>query len=934
MIASPRSLRLAVIVVGLALVVSGLPATAAAPPVSKADPIDLDALFIGAHPDDELFSLTAFGQWDEYDDITSGVVTITRGEGGGNAVGTEEGPALGLIREAEERRATAYFGVENIYYLDKVDFYYNVSAPLTETAWGHDAILERVVRILRQTRPEIVVTMNPSPTPGNHGHHQYAARMAIEAFYAAADPAAFPRQISREKLQPWRVKKVFLGGIGVNTAAAAALGELEGIDGLLGDLLPEVTSPAGSGDCVSLGGEDPTEVTYSVASTRVSQRHGKPWGAVLGDAAKEYASQGFASTENQALLAALGAALCNVFIQVDGRVPFTADRDGPTAIFEGALYPADGGLPLGTELYLSTDRFRVVANEPFQVAALAGETANLDGSSVSLQLPEGWTATGDGALAPGPDEQWTTTFSVTPAADAAPGRVRIGATLTTDAGTATTLRVVEVVPPVRGSLQPLPHVAEFRAWAAGAGAPQLDSLIKDRAAIAVGETRTVRIDLVNYSAETQSGAVSLGLPAGFSAEPAEQPYEGLVSGATTSVSFEVTNTDPSLATSNEGGDAGDYNFTVVTQSSGGTATVEEALNLVPMTTIPEAAAAPTLDGVESPDEYTGEALDLSRLWEGTDPTGPDDASGSAKVTRVGDTLYFFVNVRDDTLGTVLPPEDCKRHWRTDSVEITLDPRGDSENTSTTFKTGIFPITDDPENGDPPCWQRDADNQQGPGPETAPGMTVASTVSDPYAGYALEARIDLADLPGSVDPSSMGLNLFIYDSDTQDRTGQTRLGWSTWGGVQGDPYRWGRAALPGYAPVALGPVAPLLDFEVAQSVRSPQSILQTAGDGVALSGDPRARSRFAAPRVTVDGTTLRVSLKARQGGRAWLFAWTGDHAAAAAELRLRPKRRKAVTMQVDPADMETLLAQGHLLVSFRVRPKVGIGTRSFDVPLSG
>src|SRR5687767_5526577 len=112
------------------------------------------------------------------------------------------------------------------------------------------------------------------------------------------------------------------------------------------------------------------------------------------------------------------------------------------------------------------------------------------------------------------------------------------------------------------------------------------------------------------------------------------------------------------------------------------------------------------------------------------------------------------------------------------------------------------------------------------------MSVASTVSDPYEGYVLEAKIAFADLPNAVDPSSMGLNIFIYDSDTQDRTGQTRLGWSTWGGVQGDPYRWGRAALPDYDPLDIGPVPPLLDFEVAQSILSPQSILQTAHDGVA------------------------------------------------------------------------------------------------------
>ena len=65
----------------------------------------LNVLFVGAHPDDEAFTIPAFGQWAEDSGLKTGVVTITRGEGGGNAVGPEEGPALGILREGEERRA-------------------------------------------------------------------------------------------------------------------------------------------------------------------------------------------------------------------------------------------------------------------------------------------------------------------------------------------------------------------------------------------------------------------------------------------------------------------------------------------------------------------------------------------------------------------------------------------------------------------------------------------------------------------------------------------------------------------------------------------------------------------------------------------------------------------------------------------------------------
>ena len=98
-----------------------------------------DVLFVGAHPDDEFWNLSTFGQWKEDYGVTTGVATITRGEGGGNAVGLEEGAALGLIREVEERAATALVGIDNIFYLDKPDFWYTLSAPLVRTR-THDPL--------------------------------------------------------------------------------------------------------------------------------------------------------------------------------------------------------------------------------------------------------------------------------------------------------------------------------------------------------------------------------------------------------------------------------------------------------------------------------------------------------------------------------------------------------------------------------------------------------------------------------------------------------------------------------------------------------------------------------------------------------------------------------------------------------------------------
>ena len=105
-------------VIAAAPVAAGTCHRRAAPAEPPRKPVDLDVMFIGAHPDDEAGQLGMLGYWNEQHDIKAGVITMTRGEGGGNAVGLEEGPPLGIIREDEERRAIGWAGVEHIYNLD------------------------------------------------------------------------------------------------------------------------------------------------------------------------------------------------------------------------------------------------------------------------------------------------------------------------------------------------------------------------------------------------------------------------------------------------------------------------------------------------------------------------------------------------------------------------------------------------------------------------------------------------------------------------------------------------------------------------------------------------------------------------------------------------------------------------------------------------
>ena len=89
-----------------------------------------------AHPDDDTSIIGPCGVWHQRYGVRCGIIMVTRGEGGGNAVGTEIGPALGLRRENEDRVAHYRSGTVDIFNLDRVDFFYNQSAPLTQYVLG------------------------------------------------------------------------------------------------------------------------------------------------------------------------------------------------------------------------------------------------------------------------------------------------------------------------------------------------------------------------------------------------------------------------------------------------------------------------------------------------------------------------------------------------------------------------------------------------------------------------------------------------------------------------------------------------------------------------------------------------------------------------------------------------------------------------------
>ena len=204
---------------GLALLsrtaAQGPQAAALLPPNSR---YKADVLLIVAHPDDDVVigGYLARLAIDEHKRVA--VIYCTRGDGGGNSVGNESGMALGQIREIEARRALASFGIDNVWFLNGHDTPgQNVLRSLDH--WNHGLMLNEIVRLVRITRPDVILTWLPHPVVGeNHEDHQAAGVLAVEAFDAAGDPTQFPEQVSpprdrtgmanlTEGLLPWQPKK-------------------------------------------------------------------------------------------------------------------------------------------------------------------------------------------------------------------------------------------------------------------------------------------------------------------------------------------------------------------------------------------------------------------------------------------------------------------------------------------------------------------------------------------------------------------------------------------------------------------------------------------------------------------------------------------------------------------------------------------------------
>ncbi|KJS06365.1 MAG: hypothetical protein VR77_04995 [Flavobacteriales bacterium BRH_c54] len=162
-------------------------------------------LYLAAHPDDENTRLIAYMANEKL--MRTGYLSLTRGDGGQNLIGTEQSGLMGVVRTQELLEARKIDGGEQ-FFTRAVDFGYSKTPEETFAKWDKQKVLADVVYIIRKFRPDVIITRFPKTAYAGHGHHTASAILAEEAFDLAADSTAFPEQLIY--VDVWQPKRLFL----------------------------------------------------------------------------------------------------------------------------------------------------------------------------------------------------------------------------------------------------------------------------------------------------------------------------------------------------------------------------------------------------------------------------------------------------------------------------------------------------------------------------------------------------------------------------------------------------------------------------------------------------------------------------------------------------------------------------------------------------
>lgn len=202
-------------------------------------------LYIAAHPDDENTRL--LGYLANERKLRTGYLSLTRGDGGQNLIGKEQGEMLGLIRTQELLAARRVDGAEQ-FFTCAYDFGYSKNPEETFSFWNKESVLADVVWVIRNFKPDVIICRFPTTGEGGHGHHTASAILAVEAFKAAADPTRFPEHL--KETQVWQARRIFWNTFnfgGLNTTAENQVKiDVGGYNSLLGKSYGEIAAESRS----------------------------------------------------------------------------------------------------------------------------------------------------------------------------------------------------------------------------------------------------------------------------------------------------------------------------------------------------------------------------------------------------------------------------------------------------------------------------------------------------------------------------------------------------------------------------------------------------------------------------------------------------------------------------------------------------------------
>ncbi len=194
-------------------------------------------LYVAAHPDDENTLLLSYLAKERL--VRTGYLSLTRGDGGQNLIGPEQGENIGVIRTQELLAARRIDGPDQ-FFSRAYDFGFSKSTDEAVRTWGQDKVLADVVWIIRKYQPDVIITRFPPDARAGHGHHSASGFLAEEAFKISNDPTKFPEQLRYVK--PWQARRilwnVFVPGAFLSNKKPDEVGNLIGIEtGLFNPLL-------------------------------------------------------------------------------------------------------------------------------------------------------------------------------------------------------------------------------------------------------------------------------------------------------------------------------------------------------------------------------------------------------------------------------------------------------------------------------------------------------------------------------------------------------------------------------------------------------------------------------------------------------------------------------------------------------------------------